>query len=391
MSDVGIDPQREQFNKISAILKSLNPSGALGSSDTNVLLNAVLGVLSGTYQQPSTINYQQLEADNMPGFQEIAGLPPTDIRVMIADAVKKGMPALEIKKLIANRLSENPGLINPNSFALPQLESFADTLHGEFQNYNQKVRSAESSAIENDPFKKAGLPAFSEQYNPMDTNPESFNQLASYFTNQRKNSNISKIPYENPAKQFAQSGGLKNNSKSGKLEKTSASKQDVGTANKNIDSSANELIAAQQAFDKFKQQNPDTYDLEYQSLQDRLNFAQENYNQTGTDMAGFTGATSTKNLASPEQVTATRKTTEVKQKPYFDREKAQVAAGTTARQEDYVKQLVAQIIANKLNQEGKTPLLDALAQRALYAQAAAPSKAASKKNYKVSGTNVVGM
>ena len=71
MSNTGIDEQ--QFNAISAFLKSLRNGNSLDASDLNMLNNEILGVFSNTYT-PKYIGKtpEQLMSDNAPDFFTVA-------------------------------------------------------------------------------------------------------------------------------------------------------------------------------------------------------------------------------------------------------------------------------------------------------------------------------
>jgi len=168
-------------------------------------------------------------------------------------------------------------------------------------------------------------------------------------------------------------------------------------------------MEAQMAFDKFVKKNPDTYDLEYQTLFDALNEAEQRYSEGVVDAVGLTGAPNTKGFATSDMLktmatdrankeakTSKRKgpygpgsVTPLSTKP-FDVEKAGLAAGTSKAYEDRVRAELRRLVAARLEAEGKTPLMDQLTARGLFLAASTQPKTSGKnKSYRVKGSEVV--
>lgn len=185
------EEQRAKFDQASAILKSLNPSGGLASSEANVLLNAIVGVLSDTYTTPQTgKNDEQMLMDYAPAWQEYQQYQPDSIVSGILNDVQSGYGPLEIKNRVRKSMLElrakirnkeiNPMTGQPytmNSVNEADYTSEVDRLYGQWQSLQQKTRERNQSQIDNDPFVKAGLSGANAMYDPQDVYQKEFAAL----------------------------------------------------------------------------------------------------------------------------------------------------------------------------------------------------------------------
>ena len=390
----------QQFKAITALLQGLNSSGSLTPADLSVMQNAILSVLSGTFRQPKIgKTSDELFMENAPSIIHAQESTDTILKNMGQDVIS-GLSLFDLKQKYKTQIASAgvSGLTGVNVSSEDYLSELS-AMKSEWDQYQKAERTNAQLKIDNDPFMKLGLPSFDEQYDPRQTNPEVFSSIAADFQKRRKDSQISKIPYENRAKQLAQSGqrqrdsGTSTNPVGGELKNipSSTSQQYVDTAKKSITEADTELTAATIAFEDFKKKNPDVYDMEYQDKYDRVQNALKNQGQKMDTAVGFTGASSY--VRKPGTSTASSNDNSVgeKQKPYFDREKAQTAAGITKAQEDYVNQTVMQLLSAQMLKQNKTPLIDTLVQNGILATAAKIPKASKKveKKYTVKGSNVV--
>lgn len=194
------EEQRARFDQASAILKSLNPSGGLASSEANVLLNAIIGVLSDTYTAPQTgKSDEQMLMDYAPAWQEYQQYQPDSIVDGILNDVEKGFGPLEIKNRVKKALqlyrdkaakkeidpaTGLPYTVSPNELA--DYISEVDRLYGQWQSYQQKIRENNQSKIDNDPFIKAGLSGADARYDPQDIYQKEFASLARDYAGTQK-------------------------------------------------------------------------------------------------------------------------------------------------------------------------------------------------------------
>lgn len=347
---------------IMAILRMLNPKGQLDKSDFNRLFDPMLGALSGSLGNSgmgaSGKTQAQIEFETMPTFAIYENpdyYGPTSLETMIANAVRQNTPPLQIKQQIYEALKDNPTASPETS---DDLITLANKLTNEWQDF--KVATMNNQSSSSKMFAEAGLSDPSEQYDPREQYADSFANLDTKFAKQRKEMQDKK-EYNNPAKMYAQSGGLTGNSFGAMLGSIpkSTPKEYVETASKSINESQQEFIEATKAFDKFKLKNPDVFDLEYQSLQDRVNFARKNFNDKGVDMAGFTGASSLKNYSLPQTGTKTKTPPPTMPKTIGSPEKQ-------TEYENLVRNTMMKVISQRNAETGKTPFMDQITQRAIY-------------------------
>lgn len=389
----------QQFKAIVALLQGLNSSGSLTPADLSIMQNSILAVLSGTYRQPKIgKTSDELFMENAPSIIHAQESADQILKDMANDIIS-GLALFDLKQKYRTQITDTglSGLTGADVLSNEYLSELS-VMKSEWDQYQKAERTNAQLKIDNDPFLKLGLPSFDERYDPRQTNPEVFKSIAADFQKRRKDSQISKIPYEYRAKQLAQSGqrqrdsGTSTNPVGGELKNipSSTSQQYVDTAKKAITEADTELTAATIAFEDFKKKNPDVYDMEYQDKYDRVQNALKNQGQKMDTAVGFTGASSY--VRKPATSTAPSNDNSVgeKQKPYFDREKAQTAAGITKAQEDYVNQTVMQLLSAQMLKQNKTPLIDALVQNGIFATAAKIPKKTSKpsQKYTVKGSEI---
>jgi hypothetical protein len=189
------EEQRAKFDQATAILKSINPSGGLSSSEANALLNAIVGVLSDTYTTPQTgKSDEQLKTDYAPAWQEYTQYPPDSVVRGILNDVQTGYGPLEIKNRVKaffvkiRKKEIDPATGQP--YTANSLESDytteVDRLYGQWQQYQQKLRERSQSQIENDVFLKEGLSSADARYNPEEFFQSQFSALDRDYANTQK-------------------------------------------------------------------------------------------------------------------------------------------------------------------------------------------------------------
>jgi hypothetical protein len=354
-----------------AILRMLNPKGQLNQADYNRLFDPMIGALSGSLGNSgmgaSGKTQEQIEFETMPTFALYENpdyYGPGSIETMIANSVRQNTPPLQIKQQILEQLNSDPKYLNASDEVSGDLISLANKLSGEWQDF--KVASMNNQASSSKMFADAGLSDPSEQYDPREQYADAFANLDNKFAKESKDFQA-KRGYNNPAKMYAQNGGLTggqyiDNPSGAALSEIpeSTPKEYVDTADKTMSEAQKEFVAATEAFDKFKKENPDTIDLEYQSLLDRVNNARKNYSGKAVDMAGFTGASK----VNPRLPVVSSPKTVKKNPPTMPK-----AVGTLEGQTKYqnlVRDTMMKAIAQRNMQTGKTPFMDQITQRAIY-------------------------
>ena len=397
---------QEQFNSIVAQLRGLNSSGILNTSDLSILQNAILGVLTDTYT-PAYIGKtpEQLMADYAPNFFN-ADQTNDPILKDVASDISKGYDLWTIKQNLKAVLQNDPN-ITSGSAEVDDYLNQAELYYREWNAYQKAQREDTQLKIENDPFRKSGLPGFDERYQAIDVYGDAFKKLAKDYAAQ---------PYESKQKKYppGQKPGSPIVDKTQpipaytpKLTKVNAPEEYVKTAEKNVSEKADELTKAKKAFDEFVAKNPDTYDLEYQSLLDALDAARQRYSENVADTVGFVGAPNTKEFKTSDMIEALAKrqaqqetqknvprryaqgsTVPMSTVP-FDEAKARLAGNTPERMARVAEAMVA-LLQPRVDASGATPLKDALMKRGIFSAAAAiPKSSGASKNYTVKGSKVV--
>ena len=177
---------REEFDAIIEMLTGMNSSGTLNTGDMSILRDVILGVMTDTYTPPdNTIDENEYEIKYAPSWHELktGNVPQNEIRSQIADAIKKGMPAIEVKQLVKIKiLGKDRAIINPHNFTYSQLEGIVDVMSREHFDVSEKINTARTEMAKDDVLTKAGLPGFYERYNPLETHPDKFAAIDRDYT-----------------------------------------------------------------------------------------------------------------------------------------------------------------------------------------------------------------
>jgi hypothetical protein len=163
---------------------SLGAKGNVTSADIKNLLSPELGYLTGTFYGQQGTGEEDDELfwmDYAPNFRKALTLPDTDIRKIIAGEIYRGAAPWDVKRQIeeytASQADLSPGLINQEG-ETKDLQSFANTVFTEYNNYQvAKTKAARKSAGE-DPFVAGGVPYPDMDFAPQYLAPDLFENLA---------------------------------------------------------------------------------------------------------------------------------------------------------------------------------------------------------------------
>jgi hypothetical protein len=359
-----MDPQL-----IALILASLNQKGQLDSSDYNRLFDPMIGILSGTYNQDPRQNIAFLEYKHKPTWAQVNQFyAPDSDEAAIAKSIEAGTPAMIVKQEILEQLALDPNRSQKDS---QDLIALAEKLESE----QRAFEMASMTAQMDNPLAKAGFSDPNARYNAEELYQP---QMAELFARMDKQTQAN--PYK--SKGQMPSSAQPASAYSPKITKANAPEDYVKIAEKNVGEKGNELINAEKALEKFIDENPDTYDLEYQSLLEARDNARQRYSENVVDAVGFTGAPNTKNFKTSDMLESLAKNqvkeeTKTTTKPKyakgstrpmstvpFDEAKAKLA-GNTPESLALRKQGAAEYFQTKANTSGRTPFLDEIIQRAL--------------------------
>lgn len=324
----------------------------------------------------------------------------------VASDISKGYDLQTIKQNLKAVLQNDPNITSGSAEVNDYLNQ-AELYYREWNAYQKAQREDTQSKIENDPFRKMGLPGFDERYQAVDVYKGAFEKLAKDYAAQPYKSKQKKYPPGqmpgSPITDRTQPVSAYNP----KLTKVNAPEEYVKTAEKNVAEKADELTKAEKAFNKFVAENPDTYDLEYQTLLDARDAARQRYAENVTDTVGFVGAPNTKEFKTSDMIEALAKrqaqqetqknvprryaqgSTRPMSTVPFDEAKARLAGNTPERMARVAQAMVA-LLQPRVDASGATPLKDALAQRGIFGAAAAiPKSSGASKNYTVKGSEIV--
>lgn len=169
-----------------ALARSLSGKGNVTSGDINTVLSPELGYLTGTFyggQNPEQAaqDDELLWMDYAPNFRKALGLPDTDIRKIIAGEIYRGAAPWDVKRQIeeytAGQAELSPGLINQEG-ETKDLQSFANTVFSEYNNYQVAKTKASRTAAGKDPFVAGGVPSPDMDFAPEQLAPDLFESLA---------------------------------------------------------------------------------------------------------------------------------------------------------------------------------------------------------------------
>jgi len=421
-----------QFDAITAFIRGLNSSGTLSSSDLSVLNNAILGVFSNTYT-PAYVGKtpEQLMADYAPNFftAEQTGDP---ILQGITEDIAKGFDLWTIKQRVKAILENDPN-ITGGSVETQDYLNQAETYYREWNAYNKAQREDAQAKIDNDPFRKNGLPGFEERYDPEQVFASEFAKTADIFSKRRKeaSANQTKLQPTNTSE-----GAVRINPENPKYNPINLASTPVvqgnvadairGDKQKISDKDFLNFIEAIDKSTKMVLQDPSMAAVYYRdpnlnakTLAADLRKKLASGLMAGADpLKGGTGKernrpfTETEKMAIQQYIaqleqqnTPTRTKTIVSssqtpgglrlnKNPISPEEmaaKARAASGLTKNYEDAVRAEMTRLLSAKLEEEGRTPLKDELTARGLVATAAYKPKATSTKakNYTVKGSQIV--
>lgn len=166
-----------------ALARAMSAKGNVSSGDINTLLSPELGYLTGTYygtQNPEEDD-ELLWMDYAPNFRKALTLPDTDIRKIIAGEIYRGAAPWDVKRQIeeytAGQAELSPGLINQEG-ETKDLQSFANTVFSEYNNYQVAKTKAARTAASKDPFVAGGVPSPEMDFAPEQLAPDLFENLA---------------------------------------------------------------------------------------------------------------------------------------------------------------------------------------------------------------------
>lgn len=344
---------QEQFNSIVALLRGLNSSGTLNTSDLSVLQNAILGVLTDTYRAPEVGQSEDELIMNYAPDLFAAADSGDPIRQQIAGAVMRGEDPLTIQVDLRKKLglqASSGEMLTDDMPTTEEYMSLVNTYKNQWREFQKQERLNAKEKREADPFLKYGLPAFDERYQATDVNRDVFEKLASDYAAR---------PYESKEKKYPP--GQKPSSTKDLVATSATKKQTTKPTEDRVgfDALANTLFGWTK------------------NIQNKANKTSQADSVVAQPV---TSAVANRQYAPGEKLRGGT----------FDAEKAKLAGNSPERMERVAQALVA-ILQPRLDASGSTPLKDALAQRGIFSAAAAIPKKSSgtAKNYTVKGSNVV--
>lgn len=425
-----------QFDTITTFLRGLNTSGNLGSADLDVLKNAILGVFSNTYT-PGYIgkSQEQLMSDYAPNFFTADQTGDPILQAVVSD-IEKGYDLWTIRQNLKKVLNADQN-VTGDSALVQDYMSQADEYYREFNAYKKAERENTQAKIENDPFKKAGLPGFEDRYDPKQIFTNEFAQTAQRFADKRKQAEIKSAlkntsqtakntseggvrvspdnPKYNPENYLNKSIIQGNVADAIRGDKQNATDKDFLQFIQAIDKSTKMYLKdASLAAQYYRNPNSNAKTLAA-DLRKKLSaglvtganslkggtgkersrqFTEEEKNaiqQYITQLEAGTPAQTKTTVATSQTPEGLRLNKNPTPTPAQMKQKGITASGLGPEAESYVMEQMARILAAKLEQEGRTPLKDELTARGLFAQAAAKPKTTKtkNKNYTVKGSDVV--
>lgn len=375
---------QEKFDSIVALLKGLNSSGTLNTSDLSIMQNAILGVLTDTYTPPKVgRTSDELLMEYAPDLAAASDSADA-LQQSIAGKVINGEDILTIRAYIRSVLKENvTQMAMEDAPTESDYMSLIDKFKTQWRTLQSEERKNEREIREADPFLKEGLPAFGERYQATDVNRDVFEKLA---TDYAKNPYV---PKRNPQQRVMQPTSTTPNtsltSARNNLKNAPYRPNFPGESKTELDAIREEL-KAKRVYDpnaKYTPYFPGESDADVRRIAQERQAAK---NTTETT-SGTTTKTTSGTVAKTKQLYAPG---EKVRSGTFDAEKAKLAGNSPERMARVAEALVA-LLQPKLDASGNTPLKDALAARGIFATAAAIPKKTSQvnKNYTVKGPNVV--
>jgi len=379
--------------EVAAFIQSLGQKGLPQAADLNILQNAILGVLTGTYRPSYTAKTStELVDEYMPNLADAASSDDPILR-KIGQLITNGTSAWEtrqeVKRLLANNAMS--GIAIDSSLNNEYLEQ-VNLFDREWRAYNNASAKNERDRITNDPFLSAGLPGFEERYDPEIYAPALFEKFEKDLAARRATTKVYQPPKFPPG------------------QKPSATWSPVrpGESKAELDAIRKEL-EQQRVIDpnaKYTPYWPGETDAGARRSGSALGGLGPVLRSIGRGLGNIqrnSGDSDQKEIKELEAKQLKTKTSQRKG-PYapgsvmplstkpFDVEKAGLAAGISKEYEDRYRAELRRLVAAQLEAEGKTPLLDQLTARGLFVAASVQPKTSKKekdKSYRVKGSEVI--
>jgi len=363
--------------EVAAFIQSLGQKGLPQAADLNILQNAILGVLTGTYRPSYTAKTStELVDEYMPNLADAASSDDPILR-KIGQLITNGTSAWEtrqeVKRLLANNAMS--GIAIDSSLNNEYLEQ-VNLFDREWRAYNNASAKNERDRITNDPFLSAGLPGFEERYDPEIYAPALFEKFEKDLAARRATTKVYQPPKFPPGqKPSATWSPVRPGESRAELDATGETDAGarrsgsalgglgpvLGSVGKGLGNIQREKSGASHKKDLEKE----IKELEAKQLETKTS------QRKGPYAPGSVMPLSTKP---------------------FDVEKAGLAAGISKEYEDRYRAELRRLVAAQLEAEGKTPLLDQLTARGLFVAASVQPKTSKKekdKSYRVKGSEVI--
>lgn len=426
-----MDP--EKFKAIVSLLQGMNSSGTLNTGDLSILQNAILGVLTQTYTPPVIgKTTDQLLMDNAPSLLQAQSSGDPILQSM-ASSVLSGVGLFDAKIQLRKMLAgQNPaGLIDGVLEAdyMTELSNYKS----EWDNFQKAERTNAQLKIDNDPFVKHGLPAFEEQYDPEQMYSAVFQKLKKDYDTQRglgplgkpiapvvsnTSEGVLRASPDNPKynpQNYTDTPIIQGNVVDAiRGDKQTKSSADFLSFIKSIDKSTKMVLedpSYAQTYYRDPNLNPKTLAGDLKNTLKRGLVSDEarygnNYKTSYRPFSTEEQNAIKQYIAQLEQDVPVRTNTIVASaktpsglrlnqnastlSKLESAEKAKIASGAGLGQEEAVRAAMSQLLAAKMFGENRTPLVDTLTERGLFAAAASiPKKSGPTKNWTVKGSNVV--
>jgi len=166
-----------------ALARAMSAQGNVSSGDINTLLSPELGYLTDTFYGQDGQGEEDDELlwmDYAPNFRRAMDLPDDNIRKQIAAEIYRGSAPWDVKRQIeeytAGQAQSNPGLINEDG-ETEDLQSFANTVFSEYNNYQVAKTKADRTSAGKDPFAAGGIPPQDMDFSLEQLAPDVYQQL----------------------------------------------------------------------------------------------------------------------------------------------------------------------------------------------------------------------
>jgi len=374
--------------EVAAFIQSLGQKGLPQAADLNILQNAILGVLTGTYRPSYTAKTStELVDEYMPNLADAASSDDPILR-KIGQLITNGTSAWEtrqeVKRLLANNAMS--GIAIDSSLNNEYLEQ-VNLFDREWRAYNNASAKNERDRITNDPFLSAGLPGFEERYDPEIYAPALFEKFEKDLAARRATTKVYQPPKFPPGQKPSATATDPKILKQVMEARKNAPWSPVrpGESKAELDAIRKEL-EQQRVIDpnaKYTPYWPGETDADVRRIAQERQLEKEIKELEAKQLK--TKTSQRKGPYAPGSVMP------LSTKP-FDVEKAGLAAGISKEYEDRYRAELRRLVAAQLEAEGKTPLLDQLTARGLFVAASVQPKTSKKekdKSYRVKGSEVI--